>query len=68
MDDILHNRTKTYLDSFVIIHNPSFMIMTIGKTMIMLPIVANLSFKKNMNNITKSNLANNVQQSPLSEF
>lgn len=38
-----------YLDSFIIIHNPPFMIMIVGKAMIMLPIVANLKFNRREN-------------------
>lgn len=37
---------RIYLDGFIIIHNPPFMIMTVCKTKIMLPIIANLQKKK----------------------
>lgn len=36
-------KKKIYLHSFVVIHNPLPMITIVGKTVIMLPIIANLN-------------------------
>lgn len=35
----------TYPDSIIVVHNPVSMVMTIGKAMIVLPIIANLMFR-----------------------
>lgn len=44
-----------YLDSFIIIHNPPFMVMTIGKAMVMLPVVANLNVTEKISEIWSKN-------------
>lgn len=52
-DGTIYRKKGIYLDSFIIIHNPPFIIMTIGEAMIMLPIVANLKVTENMSEIKK---------------
>lgn len=42
-----------YLNSFVIVHDPPIVFMTICKAMIMLSIIANLEFQKAQNNNVK---------------
>lgn len=53
-DGTIYRKKGIYLDSFIIIHSPPFMVMTIGEAMIMLPIVANLRVTENMSEIIKN--------------